>query len=137
MGRWLTLLGLLFPLGAQAAPVGPTLAPPSMQTYYDIQAPAPVGAAPNGWGFHATLQGRTMNLAARDQGWAPDPLAQPGDMAAGFGWRGRSASAMLGYSQYEIGPHYDPRARPREDFANQGQPAHTGVLGLSFVLHAP
>jgi hypothetical protein len=143
MGKWLVLAAILAPLCAHAAPLlttsplpaGP-LANDQFRTYVQ-PAPQTLGGATDGWGFRATLHGRSLDLAHRDLGWAPDSQVQSGDMAAGWGWRGHGAEAMVGYSQYAIGPHFDPRARPRQDFAGAGQPAHTSVLGLSLVLRGP
>jgi hypothetical protein len=105
---------------------------------YDVPAPRSHARLPDGWGLSATVQGRTMDLGSRDDGWANDPRVQSRDIQAGYGWRGHAVSALVGYDQHDFGPTGQPAAGPAWRNANSSSPTGgAGVLGLSLVVHAP
>ncbi len=105
---------------------------------YDVPAPQSHARLPDGWGLSATVQGRTMDLGARDDGWAEDPRVQSRDIEAGYGWRGRTVSALVGYDQHDYGPKYEQAIAPTWRDPNDPHPiGSSGVLGLSLVVRAP
>jgi hypothetical protein len=112
------------------------LAQPS-PAVYDVPAPASHARLPDGWGLAATVRGRTMDLGARDDGWADDPRVPSRDIEAGYGWRGRAVSALVGYDQHDFGPTSRQTLGPAWRDAGDPHPAgDSGVLGLSLVVHA-
>jgi hypothetical protein len=104
---------------------------------YDVPAPHSDARLPAGWGLSATIQGRTMDLRSRDDGWANDPRVASRDIEAGYGWRGRAVSALVGYDPHDYGPgnqqSYGPAWRNADNSHAAGS---SGVLGLNLVVHA-
>ena len=125
-------------LAAIAATVPLAVRAQPAEAVYDVPAPQSHGRLPNGWGLSATVQGRTMDLRSRDDGWAEDPRVQSRDVVAGYGWRGHAVSALVGYDQHDFGPSnqqaYGPAWRNADNSPRVGG---SGVLGLSLVVHAP
>lgn len=82
---------------------------------------------PSGWGLFATAHGQSMDLAGPRR-WAEDADARPDQLEAGFGWRGRNASATAGYVQPDFGTRDD-------DHPNSKRPS--GLFGLTVTFHTP
>ena len=125
----LAALAATIPFSARAEPAA---------TVYDVPAPQSHASIPNGWGLAATVQGRSMDLGARDDGWAADPRVQSRDIEAGYGWRGHTVSAVVGYDQHDYGPKYEQAIAPGWRDPDDPHPiGGSGVLGLSLVVRAP
>jgi hypothetical protein len=140
MGKWLRVSALLIPLAAPTAASagpGPTLPSnePTVQTAYPVEAPvATVRRLGDGWGLYATLQGRSMDLGARD--WAENPHTQARDVEAGYGWRAGNTTALIGYDQHDYGPRLQRTGSHTQRDPNEPPPVNSpGVLGFSLVLH--
>jgi hypothetical protein len=80
---------------------------------------------PAGWGLFATVGGRSKDLSDRSD-WAQDPSAQAGEAAAGLGWHGPNASAVVGYDRPNNGA-------PADLYPHSPQPQ--GLLGFSLAYH--
>jgi hypothetical protein len=93
---------------------------------YAVNPPLDAGQwAPSGWGFSATVRGRSIDLSAGAPGWAKDPGARPGEMEAGWRWRGDNASALVGYVQPNFGGRLD---------RDPHSPEPGGLVGLDVVF---
>jgi len=124
----LAAIAAAVPLAARAQPA---------DAVYDVPAPQSHARVPDGWGLSATLQGRSMDLGARDDGWAEDPRVQSRDIEAGYGWRGQAVSALVGYDQHDFGPNNQQGYGPAWRNADNTRPGGgAGVLGLSLVVRA-
>ena len=136
MGKWLLAAAIVLPLAARADPATlPAFLPAARQpAVFVARPPADLTSDYSGWGLRATIQGRSMDLAAPGLGWTSDPGAGPKDIVAGYGWRQGGADAVLGYGQFDHGAFDNPATqrsysfRPRED--------DPGVLGFSLILHS-
>ena len=127
----MTLLAMLMvaapPLIASAAP-----SDGADGKSYPVDHAAASGPASHGWGVYARLQGRSIDLRARSQGWSDDPGSRPGDVQAGLGWRNAHFSSVIGYQQVDFGrgqvqgSGVDPMNTGREHESTQA------VLGLGF-----
>jgi hypothetical protein len=127
-----------FVLAAVAVAMPISLHAQPADAVYDVPAPQSHARLPDGWGLSATMQGRTMDLRDRGDGWAEDPRVQSRDIEAGYGWRGRTVSAVVGYDQHDYGPKYEQAIAPGWRDPNDPHPVgSSGVLGLSLVVRAP
>jgi len=124
----LLVAALLWPPTAKAAP-------DEGRTYRVIPAVGN-GAPPRGWGVYATVQGRSMGLRSRGDGWVDDPQVSSGDVQAGFGWRRNRMSTVLGYQEIDFGQRLFQG--PGVDPMNTGKPGEDsiGVIGLGFSLRS-
>ncbi|HUZ11680.1 MAG TPA: hypothetical protein VMU93_02355 [Caulobacteraceae bacterium] len=103
---------------------------------YDPRPPLAAVAAPprDGWGTFATVGGRTLDFDfhdlhdPRDLGWSGDPRLPARDVEAGFGWRGRTASALIGYAEHPVAPARQWYDRFDPNWPGKGD---RGVVGLS------
>lgn len=149
MGRWGIALAFLLPAAAQAAPpISPrplpmkpipmrqiVYAPSASSSAFHALAAGTMAHVSSGWGLRATLDGRSMDLGARDFNWAEDTVAGSRDMEAGFGWRGANSDALFGYSRHEIGPAPDHGPGRSGSAFPTGPRWHApSVLGFSFIL---
>ena len=76
-------------------------------------------------------------VPANGHSWADDPRVQPRDVEAGYGFRSGMASALIGYDQHDFGPKAPHAIAPgSRDPDVPPTVQSSGVLGVSFVLHA-
>jgi hypothetical protein len=138
MFRIVAIALAFIPLAAEAdTAVGPRLAPTAVQHFYPALAPADLTGVPHdGWGWRARLEGRWLDLRARNLDWADDPATPAKEVEAGFQWRRGPASAVVGYSQYDGGADRDPALWDRLIPGDRKSVSDPGVLGLSLVLHS-
>ncbi len=80
--------------------------------------------SPAGWGFLVTQNGQSLDLAS-GLDW-DNPDAWPNEVDAGFGWRSRDLTAVLGYSE--------PGFPLRIDQMNREEAA--GRVGFSVTFHS-
>jgi hypothetical protein len=75
---------------------------------------------PGGWSLFATGWGHSVDLSGSNS-WGTDPLARPGELEVGAGWREQGLSATIGFVRPNFGAHpYYPHSV-----------APDGLVGLS------
>jgi hypothetical protein len=138
MLKWLAAAAALVPLAAEAAsPIGPVLSPAAPVHNYRAVPPTDPGAAPrNGWGWRASMGGRSTDISRHGLDWSADPTAAAKDIEAGYEWRQGPASAVLGYGQFDGGADKDPALWDRVAQDQHNRPGDPGVLGLSLVVRS-
>lgn len=133
---WRLALAFLLPTSALAAPpfVTPQGDPPAPEQYA-VRLPSAVGVAPHGWGLYAVVKGRGLDLSSRSSNWSDDSAGAKSDLEAGYGWWGRSSSAVVGYVEH------DPRPASVSQMLGVKDPTEhrlrsSGVLGVGLTLWA-
>jgi hypothetical protein len=105
----------------------------------DTPAPSPArpqlhdtaGGADEGWGTSASFNGQSVDLRDIGGGWSDETAFGPKDSAAGYGWRSRGSTAMIGYSDLNYGaPSYSRTL----DLTHEVHDQSRSILGLTFVM---
>ncbi|MBV8393033.1 MAG: hypothetical protein JOY81_07605 [Alphaproteobacteria bacterium] len=135
MLRWALAAVILVPLTAEAAPplaIKVARPPAGVPAYAQIAARR-LGTSGNGWGLKASIGGEAVDLG----GPGPvgrDALMGEADSAAGFGWRGGRAAAILGYGDLQPAlERWEPSLGATE-IADEINRRKGGVFGLNLVL---
>jgi len=128
---WRLALALLLPTPALAAPQGE----PPTPAQYAVELPPVVGVAPHGWGLYAVVKGRGLDLSSRNSNWSDNSAGAQSDLEAGYGWWGRSSSAVVGYVEHDPAPSFSRALGVRDPTEHKLR--GSGVLGVGFTLHAP
>jgi len=134
---WRLALALLLPTSALAAPplAAPLGDPPAKPTQFAVELPPVVGVAPHGWGLYAVVKGRGLDLSSRSSNWSDESAGAKSDLEAGYGWWGRSSSAIVGYVEHDPRPADTPLTGVRDPTEHKMR--GSGVLGVGFTLRAP
>jgi|SRR5580658_4055741 hypothetical protein len=114
---------LAVPLAATADTPAPSLARPQL---HDA-----AGGPDDGWGTSASFNGQSVDLRDVGGGWSDETAFGPKDSAAGYGWRSGGSTAMVGYSNRDLGA--PPYSRTL-DLTHQVKDESRSILGLTFVM---
>lgn len=134
MARWdaIAALCILVPLGAKAYPAAVRGRPTT--PIYAAAAPDALGAPSRGWGVHASINGRALDLDSPELAWGKDRTLAPNETEAGLGWRGRRALVVLGYGDFDRTVAVPDAGLGATEIAAELRRREGGVLGLNLVL---
>ena len=133
---WRLALALLLPTSAFAAtPIVTPHGEPPQPAQYAVELPPVVGVAPHGWGLYAVVKGRGLDLSSRNSNWSDNSAGAQSDLEAGYGWWGRSSSAVVGYVEHDPRPASVPQILGVKD-PTEHRLRSSGVLGVGLTLWA-
>ncbi len=120
------------PVGASSPSQPPAAAPGRFAPVFKAPPPALLffEAPDGGLGLRLMRGGQPVSLSELGRSGG-----KPLEMEAGYLWKGEGSEAVLGYSQFDLGPPAPTRAAAAgSPFRPQSSHAR-GVLGLGFTLH--
>jgi hypothetical protein len=103
---------------------------------YAVKLPIlPSAEPPTGWGFFASLQGKSLDLARSEPSWDADPRLRRGEVQAGYGWHGDGTTVVVGYAESGQPPEFAPSMSDIADRFGDRHQGSPGVLGVGLVVH--